>query len=302
MGLMKFMALGDGTYRITNPLGHLELGHITLASKIVAGGQQTILSNYNTTYGGFQISGDLFATTVAGSDAGKTYARLLDIIGTSIGASENAAGCVVITTQRGTSYPFGTAGTGGWGGAEDMALRVNAYNSAANTNLKGGIRALRVYTRQYSGGQIANMYSALIDLDERGSGGTSGVSCAVAVCTTISMRINGVVSTNATVLRVEDNSQGTIQASTCTGNNMIAIRSNSPIASGAKPTCIHFEVTGSGSGWTHAFSFQSAAGKEGFTQIADGDLKGKVNGYIKVYDVATAQTLYILCYDTAPSA
>jgi hypothetical protein len=105
----------------------------------------------------------------------------------------------------------------------------------------------------------------------------------------------------ANILVVEDNSQGTITPTTCTGTAMIKIRSTQPIASGARASAIHFETSGSGSGWTNAFSFQTATGLEGFTAIVNGSLKGNVDGYIKVYDVATGATLYLLCYDTVPS-
>jgi hypothetical protein len=253
---------------------------------------------YHSTYGGIKVMGNQFATTIAGSDAGKTYARLFSINGLATGASECAAGTLVVDLARGTAYPFGTTGTGGWGGAEDAACRISVYNYAANGATVGGMRALRVYARQYSGGNMANIYAMLVDADDRGSGNPSSANVVTA---TISQRINGICGTKSTILRIEDNSQGSITPATVATNSMMEFVSAQPIATGAKATCIHFATSGSGSGWTNLFSFQTAAGKEGFTAIADGDLKGKVNGYIKVYDLATGQTLYINCYDTVPS-
>lgn len=184
-----------------------------------------------------------------------------------------------------------------WGGAYDVAARISVGNYAANTSAYGGIQALRVYCRQYSGGSIANMLGAEISVDERGSGSPS---CANIVGCLVTMRVNNVVSGNANVLVVEDNTEGTLQATTCTATAMLKIRGVQTIASGARKTAIHFEATGV-SGWTHAFSFQTAAGLEGFTALVNKTQGGNVDGYIKIYDVATAQTLYIPCYDQAPA-
>jgi len=186
---------------------------------------------------------------------------------------------------------------GDWGGAYDVAARISVGNYAANTSSYGGIQALRVYCRQYSGGSIANMLGAEISVDERGSGSPS---CAQIVGCLVTMRVNNVVSGNANVLVVEDNTQGTLQATTCTATAMLKIRGVQTIASGARKTAIHFEAPAK-SGWTHAFSFQTATGLEGFTALVDKAVKGNIDGYIKVYDVATGQTLYIALYDTVPS-
>ena len=184
-----------------------------------------------------------------------------------------------------------------WGGAYDVAARINVGNYAANTVSYGGIQGIRIYARQYSGGSICNILGAEISVDERGSGNPS---CANIVGCLVTMRVNNVVSGNANVLVVEDNTQGSLTAVTCTATAMVKIRSVQTIATGARKTAIHFEATGA-SGWTHAFSFQTAAGLEGFTALTDKAVKGNVDGYIKVYDVATGATLYVPCYDTVPS-
>ena len=184
-----------------------------------------------------------------------------------------------------------------WDGNADLGLKVSVYNSAANTNAYGGLRGLHVYVRQYTGGNIANMYGALIDTDDRGS----GASVSTIQSLVVAQRINGTCGTKSNVLVVEDNSQGSITPATCAGSAMVVIQSTQPVASGARASGIHFQTTGSGSGWTNAFSFQTAAGKEGFTALADKAVKGNIDGYIKVYDVATGQTLYIALYDTVPS-
>lgn len=214
---------------------------------------------------------------------------------------ELAQGVLKCEFYRGPGQAFTSANSsnldGDWGGAYDVSARISVGNYAANTTVYGGIQGLRVYARQYSGGSICNILGAEISVDERGSGSPS---CANIVGCLVTMRVNGVVSGNANPLVVEDNTQGTLSAVTCTATAMLKIRMVQTIASGARKTAIHFEAAAV-SGWTNTFSFQTAAGLEGFTAIADGDLKGKVNGYIKIYDVATAQTLYLLGYDTVPS-
>jgi hypothetical protein len=185
-----------------------------------------------------------------------------------------------------------------WGGAYDVAARISVGNYAANTSSYGGIQALRVYCRQYSGGSIANMLGAEISVDERGTGSPS---CAQIVGCLVTMRVNNVVSGNANPLVVEDTTQGTLSAATCTASAMVKIRSTGAIASGARLSGIHFETSGSGSGWTNTFSFQTATGLEGFTSIGAGSLKGNVVGYMKVFDVAGTRTLYVNLYDTVPS-
>ncbi|MFA5377643.1 MAG: hypothetical protein WC455_17970 [Dehalococcoidia bacterium] len=202
-------------------------------------------------------------------------------------------GVAQIVSTRSTA--FGSS----WDGNGDLGLKVNVYNSAANTVSYGGLRGLHVYVRQYSGGNIANMYGALIDTDDRGT--SSGGSVATIQSLTVAQRINSVVATMANILVVEDNSQGTITPTTCTGTALIKIRSTQPIASGARASAIHFETSGSGSGWTNAFSFQTATGLEGFTALTNASVAGNIDGYIKVYDVANGATLYIALYDTVPS-
>jgi len=218
--------------------------------------------------------------------------RVLTISGSCVGVVENSQGALFVTLARGPGYI-----TTSWGGAEDLACRIQVSNYALQTASYGGMRALYVYARQYSGGSMANIYAALISADDRGS----GASVSTIQTLTVALRVNGIASTVANVLVVEDNSQGSITPVTCIGTAMIRIRSNQPIATGIRKTCIHFETSGSGSGWTHAFSFQTATGLEGFTAVADKAVKGNIDGYIKVFDVATNQTLYIALYDTVPS-
>jgi len=215
---------------------------------------------------------------------------------------ELAQGVLKCEFYRGPGQQFLTADATNadfdWGGAYDVAARISVGNYALNTNALGGIQALRVYCRQYSGGSIANMLGAEISVDDRGS----GQSVANMVGCLVTMRSSGVCSTLNNILVVECVGQGSLTPTTCTGTAMLKLRSTLTLATGARATGIHFETSGTGAGWTNAFSFQTAAGKEGFT----GALTGKeqadadIGGYIKIYDVAGARTLYINCFEHAP--
>lgn len=297
--------LATGRVKIQHGIDLTNSVHTTLgagASIKFYGTYPATMGYYHATYGGVYIyHSSLYAVTVSGDDAGKTHARALHVEGRPTGTSEVAAGCVRIIIDRTSSYPFGATGTGGWGGAPDEAVRIQALARAANTSSVGGLRALNVYARQYSGGQIANLYGALIDTDDRGSGGADGKSVSTIQTLTVAQRVNGVAGTMANVLVVEDNSQGTLSTTTCTAQAMVKIRSTQPTASGARASGIHFETSGSGTGWTNAFSFQTATGKEGFTALTNAGVQGNIDGYIKVYDVANSATLYIALYDTVPS-
>lgn len=261
----------------------------------------TTMGYSHETYGGIRMTGNMYATTASGDDAGKSHARILYVLGYPTGASECAAGVARIESSRSSSYPFGTTGTGGWGGAQDEGLRIAVYNAAANTNSKGGIRGLQVYVRQYSGGQIANIYGAEVSVDDRGSGGANGQSVATIQGMNVAVRVNGVCATRVTGLKVEDTSQGTISATTAATNNLLLLESSGARAGGSIVSGIHMQTTGSGTGWTYALSFQTAAGKEGFTAVSAASQGGNIDGYIKIYDVATAQALYLPCYDAAPA-
>ncbi len=222
--------------------------------------------------------------------------RTLTLTGAISGAIECTQGVLQVNLTRDVGHPF-TAAT--WGGAEDMACRINVYNYSALSTSYGGMQGLRVYARQYAGGCMANIYAAKFDTDDRGTA-VAGASVAVIQTVTISQRCNTIVSTKANVLVVEDNSQGTLTPTTPQGTAMVVIRSTSAIASGARASAIHFETSGSGSGWTSAFSFQTRAGLEGYTGSLAAAHHGTVLGYIKVRDVAGAAYGYINVYAEAP--
>jgi len=255
---------------------------------------------YHATVGGILIQQTAMTVKETVADGGDGGSRVLQLKGYPTGVVEIDKGVLNVKMIRQPGYPCTS-----WGGAPDTAGRIEVYNYAPHTTAKLGIRGLYVYARQYTGGNCSNIYGAEVSTDDRGSygAGTPGHSVADMRSLIVTFRANGVIPAagTANVLHVQDNSQGSIQCNTYAGSAMVKIESAQVIATGARLTGVHFHTSGSGSGWTNAFSFQTATGKEGFTAIADGDHQGKVNGYIKIYDVATAQTLYINCYDTVPS-
>lgn len=251
------------------------------------------MGHYDDTYGGIMMRMPAMTNKETGGGAYGT--RVLQISGYPTGTVEIDKGALNVLLSRASGYI-----TSSWGGAPDTACRMQVDNSAAQTLSYGGMRGLYVYARQYSGGTMANIYGAEISTDDRGTA-VGGGSCNDIRSLIVTQRCNSIVTTQSNVVWIECTSQGTLTPTTCTGTAMVKIRSSQPIASGARATAIHFETAGSGSGWTHAFSFQTNAGKEGFTAVTNKALAGNVDGYIKVYDVATGATLYINCYDAAPA-
>jgi hypothetical protein len=218
---------------------------------------------------------------------------------------ELAQGVLKVKFARNLGQQFLTADSsnlpGDWGGAPDMVARFEGYNYALNTDSLGSLQAVRVYAYAAPGGNLNSILGMEISVYERGDYSVSGYSSQTVRTLLVSQRCRSVVKTTTNLLVVDDRSDGSHSITTCTGSAMIKIHGEGGASFGARATAIHFETAGDSTGWTNAFSFQTAAGKEGFTQIADGTQGGNVNGYIKIYDVATAQTLYIPCYDVAPA-
>ncbi len=219
---------------------------------------------------------------------------------------ELAQGILKVKFVRDEGQQFLTADSsnlpGDWGGAPDMCARFESYNYALNTDSLGAMQTVRVYAYAAPGGNINSVLGMEISVYERGDYSVSGYSSQTVRTLLVSQRCRSVVKTTTNLLIVDDRSDGSHSITTATGSAMVKIHSEGGASFGARKTAIHFETAGTGTGWTHAFSFQTATGLEGFTSIADGTQAGNVNGYIKIFDVAGNQTLYIPCYDAAPSA
>ena len=224
---------------------------------------------------------------------------------------EMAQGVFKVAFARNEGQQFLSTGAttdGNWGGAPDMGARVEVYNYALSTPSYGGLQALRVYAYSTASGNLNNILGAEISVYERSSYATAGKGCETAETLKVSQRCRGVIGTRTNLLIVDDRSDGSqhtdvqgTAATKCYNTAMIRLHSEGGASFAQRASGIHFGSAGTGTGWAHTFSFQTAAGKEGFTAVTDKAVKGNIDGYIKVYDVATAQTLYIALYDTVPS-
>jgi hypothetical protein len=215
--------------------------------------------------------------------------RVLTITAVANGVAEVTQGALQVSLTRPSGYPATS-----WGGAEDMAARVNVYNSAAHlaSGTYGGMKGLRVYARQYSGGNIVNIYGLEVSVDDRGTA-YGGQSSSYLVGQIIAVRNNTIVGTACRALWVQDNSQGSFLSRTIAGDSLVYINSAAARATGAITCAIGFAKTGSGSGFTNAFGFASSDGSEGFT-VADSAAFNDTAGYITM--ICGTTTYYIPVY------
>lgn len=215
--------------------------------------------------------------------------RVLTINGVANGVAEVTQGALHVALTRPTGKPCTS-----WGGAEDMAARINVYNYSAHlaSGTYGGMKGLRVYARQYSGGNIVNIYGIECSVDDRGSA-YGGKSCDYLVGQIIAVRNNTIVGTACRGLWVQDNSQGSFTTRTIAGDSLVYINSAGTRATGAITCAIGVAKTGSGSGFTNLFGFANTDGSEGFT-VADSAAFNDTAGYITI--IAGTTTYYIPVY------
>ena len=197
------------------------------------------------------------------------------------------------------------------GGSEDIAARINATNYSALTS--GGIRGLNIVATNRTG-IAAKVQGLLVTAHQRNSGGfTTGIYGARIVSKNQSP---STATGYQHALEVADESDGVQPAL----NSILWIEKQSNSYTAATRAAIeivnncntsyaqvitngiYFKCGATNSNITNVFGFDSSDGTDGFTAIADGTQGGNVNGYLKIYDAQTAQTLYIPCYDAAPTA
>jgi hypothetical protein len=154
------------------------------------------------------------------------------------------------------------------------------------------MQGLRVYARQYSGGNIVNIYGLEVSVDDRGTA-YGGKSCDYLIGQIIAVRNNTIVGTACRGLWVQDNSQGSFLTKTLAGDSLVYLDSAGVRATGAITCAIGFAKTGSGSGFTHAFGFASTNGADGYTADT-GTTWNDPAGYIQV--LVGTDTRYIPVY------
>lgn len=256
----------------------------------------------------------LIVDDLKGKNSGACSALIVQGTPGSLKPDGDAAGCelaqgtmkVSFTRLLGQQFTSTDGTTKGgpeatWGGASDMVARVEGYNYSLSGSARGGLQTLRIYAYNAPGGSLANLVGCEISVYDRGEYASDGYSSDNVTTLIVSQRCRSKVKTRTNLLVVDDRSDGSHGLLTCHATAMIRLHSEGGASFAARLSGIHFGSAGDGAGWTNAFSFQTAAGKEGFTAVENKALAGNVDGYIKVYDVATAQTLYIALYDTVPS-
>lgn len=203
--------------------------------------------------------------------------RVLTLTGIANGVKEVSQGVLAVALSR----PVGAICTS-WGGAEDMAARVSVYNYAANleSGTLGGIKGLRVYARQYSGGNCFSIFGLEVSVDDRGSA-YGGKSCSTFIGQTITTKNNTTVGSECHGLVIQDDSQGSFLTRTGVADSLLYIRSFSNRATGKITAAIHFGKTDSGVGFNYTFSFANNDGSEGFT-YADSSAFNDTAGYISI--------------------
>lgn len=215
--------------------------------------------------------------------------RVLTLTGAANGVAEVTQGVLQVNLTRPSGYPATS-----WGGAEDMAARINVMNYSAHlaSGTYGGMKGLRVYARQYSGGNIVNIYGLEVSVDDRGTA-YGGQSSSYLVGQIIAVRNNTIVGTACRGLWVQDNSQGSFLTKTVAGDSLVYLDSAAARATGAITAALSISKTGSGSGFTHAFGFANTDGGGGFT-VADSAAFNDTAGYIAIIGGTT--TYYIPVY------
>jgi hypothetical protein len=204
---------------------------------------------------------------------------------------ELAQGILKVKFYRQLGQEFLTADSSNlpqdWGGAPDMCARFESYNYALNTDSLGSMQTVRVYAYAAPGGNINSVLGMEISVYERGDYAVSGYSSQTVRTLLVSQRCRSVVKTTTNLLVVDDRSDGSHSITTATGSAMIKIHGEGGASFGARATAIHFETAGTSTGWTHAFSFQTASGLEGYTAISAGTQNATVDGYISMFPVIT---------------
>lgn len=235
------------------------------------------------------------------------YSKGLSIEDSITVLKESRRGALYIDSERGAAYPV----TSLWGGGQDFGAAITLTNAAANTGGLG-MRGLQVSVNNED--TITSMHGLLCTV-ENDNGATISSNWYGARFVT---KNNGVKSggTHHT-LEVSDESQGSFTGSSLVSLLYLEKHSNSYgdnhdaaiyMINNANTTyakdityAIYLKSGASGSDFTNVFGFDSNDGTEGFTAVSGASAQGNIDGYIRIYDVATGQALYILCRDAVPS-
>ena len=286
---------------------------------------ESLLTNFNTTPGttikfrggatmgfnyvdgewtnGIKVVATLTEGTLSGSEYKGKYSRAFEIAVNTISEQDgHPQGGLYVTLDRDEDY-------GHSGGSPDCGIRAIVTNYA--TCASGGVRGMDIMA--YARGVQANVHGALITARVRSTGSGSGPIYGARIVTKCQSGTGGFSSMHA--LEVADESDGVV----CAANSIVYIEKQSNSYTGATRAgveiinnCnasyskaitygVYLKSGASGSNITNVFGFDSADGTDGFTAGSGLSSAGNIDGYFRVYDVATGQALYVHCYDAVPT-
>jgi hypothetical protein len=134
-----------------------------------------------------------------------------------------------------------------WDGNKDIAMKITAYNSAAN-GTNGGVEGLEILARNTGTGATNALVKGMACTAENKTGAGQVTSVLTAE---FSLKNNGVVATSAYGVQIIDESQGTNPAATA----MLRFTTGGDnAASGATPVVINVAAANS-NGFTYLFDF-----------------------------------------------
>jgi len=307
MGFLKSMAINEARYPIRWGLDFsvAEASVVdTIGTAIKFRSGATL--GYNATSGEWE-KGVLFLATLSEgtytSEYKGKYGRGFEIqIDTTSTRDGHPQGGLYVTFERASSY-------GHAGGSQDCALRVISENSAACPS--GGVRGMDIMG--YCKAAMGSCHGALITAKVKSAGSGTGTVYGARIVSKNQSFSGGWASQHA--LEVADESDGTNPAENsilfvekASNSCVLDTKAGIEIVNNSHATYnyditygIYFKSGSSGCDITNAFGFDSNDGTDGFTAVDTKSHQGNVDGYIKVYDVATDQVLYVNCYDAVPA-
>ena len=161
-----------------------------------------------------------------------------------------------------------------WDGNKDIALKINAYNSANNV-LNGGVEGLEILARNTGTNAHLSLIKGMACTAENKTG--TGVTAVSMLTAEFSLKNNGIVTTSMYGLQLVDESQGTNPA---TGVAMLRFTSGAAACAGGKsPDVINIAAKNTGFDnliYAESETVDCAVVGAGTYSTADGYFKVKV--------------------------
>lgn len=140
-----------------------------------------------------------------------------------------------------------------WDGNKDIAMKINAYNSANNTT-NGGVEGLEILARNTGTNAHVSLIKGMACTAENKTG--TGVTAVSMLTAEFSLKNNGIVTTSMTGLQIIDESQGTNSATAVT---MLRFTTGAASAAGgASPSVINIAAKNT-SGFTYLLDCETTA-------------------------------------------